>query len=161
ELVDAARALRPDVIVTDLAMPVLSGLDALRRLQAEGVDCKVVFLTMHAEAHLAGEALRAGAAGYVLKHSAGEELIRAIRDVLQGLVYVTPRVATEVMATLAGRPAQPAVELTPRQRDVLRLIAEGRTMKEVAAALRLSRRTVETHKYEMMHALGMRTTAEL
>lgn len=160
-LIDAARELRPDVIVTDMAMPGLSGLDALRRLRAEGVETKVIFLTMHADAQLAGEALRAGASGYVLKHSAGEELIRAIREVLQGRVYLTPRIAGDVVTALSG-PASPSEgKLTPRQREVLRLVAEGRTMKEIAAALHLSRRTVETHKYEMMQALGLRTTAEL
>ena len=160
-LVEAARQLRPDVIVADIAMPVLSGLDALRRLRAGGVDVKVIFLTMHADAHLAAEALRAGASGYVLKHSAGEELSRAVREVLRGGLYLTPLIARDVLAILSGPPAAPPAGLTPRQREVLALVAEGRTMKQVAAALGLSRRTVETHKYDLMQALGVGTTAEL
>ena len=160
-LVEAARALRPDVIVADIAMPVLSGLEALRRLRAERIDVKVVFLTMHEEANLAGEALRAGALGYVLKHSAGEELIRAVHEAYHRRVYLTPRIAKDVLAALAEPASAAPVELTPRQREVLHLVAEGRTMKEIAATLRLSRRTVESHKYEMMHALGVDTTAGL
>jgi DNA-binding NarL/FixJ family response regulator len=161
-LVDAARRLRPDVIVTDITMPVMSGLDALRVLAAEGIAAKIVVLTMHADAQLATEAFRAGAAGYLLKHSAGEELITAIHEVLQGRAYLTPLITREVMASVASPAAlRPRVRLTSRQRDVLRLIADGKRMKEIAAILNLSRRTVETYKYEMMQALNVRTTAEL
>ena len=161
QLLEAARELRPDVIVADIAMPVLSGLEALRRLKAEGLDAKVIFLTMHADAQLATEALRAGASGYVLKHSAGEELIRAIQEVLEGRVYLTPLLTKDVITTLTEPTTQPAVQLTPRQREVLQLIAEGRRMKEIAATLQLSTRTVETHKYQMMQALGVDSTAAL
>ena len=161
QLLEAARELRPDVIVADMAMPVLSGLEALRRLKAEGLDAKVIFLTMHADAQLATEALRAGASGYVLKHSAGEELIRAIQEVLEGRVYLTPLLTKDVITTLTEPTTQPAVQLTPRQREVLQLIAEGRRMKEIAATLQLSTRTVETHKYQMMQALGVDSTAAL
>jgi two-component system, NarL family, response regulator NreC len=161
QLLEAARELRPDVIVADMAMPVLSGLEVLRRLKAERIDAKVIFLTMHADAQLATEALRAGASGYVLKHSAGEELIRAIDEVLAGRVYLTPLLTKDVITTLTEPTSQPAVRLTPRQREVLRLIAEGRRMKEIAATLQLSTRTVETHKYEMMRALGVDSTAAL
>jgi two-component system, NarL family, response regulator NreC len=161
QLLEAARELRPDVIVADIAMPVLSGLEVLRRLKAERIDAKVIFLTMHADAQLATEALRAGASGYVLKHSAGEELIRAIDEVLAGRVYLTPLLTKDVITTLTEPTSQPAVRLTPRQREVLRLIAEGRRMKEIAATLQLSTRTVETHKYEMMRALGVDSTAAL
>jgi two-component system, NarL family, response regulator NreC len=142
-------------------MPVLSGLETLRRLKAEHIDAKVIFLTMHADAQLATEALRAGASGYVLKHSAGEELIRAIQEVVEGRVYLTPLLTKDVITTLTEPTTQPAVQLTPRQREVLQLIAEGRRMKEIAAALQLSTRTVETHKYEMMRALGADSTAGL
>jgi DNA-binding NarL/FixJ family response regulator len=157
-LVDAVRELRPDVVVADMAMPVSSGLDAFRRLKADGTDPKFIFLTMHGDAHLASEALRAGASAYLLKHSAGEELIRAIQEVLQGRVYLTPLIANDVLTTLSSAPN---VKLTMRQREVLGLVAEGRTMKQIAAALQLSPRTVETHKYEIMQALGVQTTAEL
>lgn len=161
ELIDAARRLRPDVIVADVAMPMLSGLEALRRLKAAKSDAKVIFLTMHADAQLATEAFRAGASGYVLKHSAGEELITAIREVLQGRIYLTPLITKDVITTLIEPAPKPAVKLTPRQLEVLRLIAEGRRMKEIAAILHLSTRTVETHKYEMMRSLGVESTAEL
>ena len=160
-LIDAARQLRPDVIVADIAMPVMSGMEALRRLKAAKNGAKVIFLTMHADAELATEAFRAGASGYVLKHSAGEELVTAIREVLQGRIYLTPLITKEVIATLSEAAPKPEVKLTARQREVLRLIAEGRRMKEIAAILDLSTRTVETHKYEMMRSLGVESTAEL
>jgi DNA-binding NarL/FixJ family response regulator len=131
-LLAAARELRPDVVVADIAMPVLSGLEALRQLRKEGSACKVIFLTMHADAALASAALRAGASGYLLKHSAGDELIRAIGEVLRGRVYLTPLLAQDV-PTSPGTRAE--MKLTPRQREVLGLIAEGRTMKQIAAAL--------------------------
>jgi DNA-binding NarL/FixJ family response regulator len=160
-LIDAARKLLPDVIVADIAMPVMSGLEALRRLRAVKNDAKVIFLTMHTDAELATEAFRAGASGYVLKHSAGEELIAAIREVLQGRIYLTPLITKDVITTLTEPAPKPAMKLTPRQRDVLRLIAKGRRMKEIAAILELSTRTVESHKYEMMRSLGVESTAEL
>jgi DNA-binding NarL/FixJ family response regulator len=163
-LLDATRKLKPDVIVADISMPLLNGLDAARQLKREGVTAKIVFLTMHAEAQLAAEAFRAGASGYLLKSSAGEELIAAIHEVIKGHAYVTPLITKDVLSFLmdAGRQAdQPAVKLTPRQREVLQLIAEGRTMKEVASILNISARTVESHKYEMMEALGVQTNAEL
>ena len=160
ELVEAARRTSPDVVVADMSMPGLSGLDALRRLKSEGVSAKVLFLTMHRDAALAAEALRAGASGYLLKQSAGEEVIPAIEEALAGRVFVSPEIASEVFAALAGA-VPPAARLTARQHDVLRLVVEGKTMKEVAAALKLSRRTVETHKYEMMQTLGVQTSGEL
>jgi DNA-binding NarL/FixJ family response regulator len=159
-LIDAAWKLRPDVIVTDIAMPVLSGLEALRRLKATRNEAKVIFLTMHADAQLATEAFRAGASGYVLKQSAGEELIAAIQEVLKGRTYLTPLITKNVIANLTES-TPPTVKLTPRQREVLRLIADGRRMKEIGAILELSTRTVESHKYEMMRALGVQSTAEL
>jgi DNA-binding NarL/FixJ family response regulator len=160
-MIEAARKLCPDVIIADVAMPVLSGLEALRRLKAAKSAAKVIFLTMHADAELAIEAFRAGAAGYVLKHSAGEELVTAIQEVFQGRMYLTPLITKGVLANLTEPAPNPAVKLTPRQRDVLRLLAEGRRMKEIAAILDLSTRTVETHKYEMMRSLGVESTAEL
>jgi len=163
-LLDAAQKLKPDVIVADISMPLLNGLDAARQLKRDGVTAKIVFLTMHAEAQLAAEAFRAGASGYLLKSSAGEELIAAIHEVIKGHAYVTPLITKDVLSFLMGaarQPDQPAVKLTPRQREVLQLIAEGRTMKEVASILNISSRTVESHKYEMMEALGVQTNAEL
>jgi len=163
-LLEAARNLKPDVIVADISMPLLNGLDAARQLKRDGVKAKIVFLTMHAEAQLAAEAFRAGASGYVLKSSAGEELIAAIHEVAKGRAYVTPLITKDVLSFLMGaarQGRQPAVKLTPRQREVLQLVAEGRTMKEVASILNISVRTVESHKYEMMEALGVQTNAEL
>jgi DNA-binding NarL/FixJ family response regulator len=161
QLLEAARRLRPDVIVADLAMPRLSGLEALRRLRADGLPTPMIFLTMHADAQLAAEALRAGASGFVVKHAAGKELIAAIRAVLRGKTYLTTDLAQEVAAALAEQAPPGHGRLTPRQREVVRLIAQGRTMKEVAASLGLSPRTVETHKYQIMEALSLQTTAEL
>src|SRR5215510_506414 len=160
-LIDATQRLRPDVIVADIAMPVMDGLEALHQLKAARINAKVIFLTMHADAQLATEALRAGASGYVLKHSAGEELIAAIWAALQGRTYLTPLIAQDVITSLMAPEKDATVTLTPRQREVLRLIAEGRRMKEIAATLQLSTRTVETHKYDMMRALGVQSTAEL
>jgi DNA-binding NarL/FixJ family response regulator len=161
ELLVTARDLRPDVIVTDVAMPGMSGLEALRRLRADGVAAKVVFLTMHADPELAAEALRAGASGFVVKRAAGKELIAAIHAVLHGRTYVTSDLAQDVLEALAQSGTPAARQLTPRQRDVVRLLAEGRTMKEVAAALGVSPRTVETHKYQALDALGLTRTADL
>ena len=163
-LIAAARRLHPDVIVTDISMPGMNGLDAIRELRRQGVTAKVVTLTMHADPQLAVDALRSGATAYVLKHSAGDELIAAVREVLHGRTYVTALIAKEVRAAVAGVDARPpgrSVRLTARQRQVLQLIAEGRTMKEIAAVLKVSARTVESHKYQMIEALGLRTTADL
>ena len=159
-LVEAAERLRPDIIIADLEMPSLSGLEALERLKKRGVASKFVILTMHREASVAARAMRAGASAFVLKHSAGNELIDAIDEVLDGRTYLTPAVTKDILAALDdGRGDK--IELTRRQRDVLRLIVEGRRMKEIAAILDLSARTVETHKYEMMRVLGVQSTAEL
>ena len=160
-LIDAARRLRPDVIVTDISMPGLSGLDVLPRLKAERVDSRVVVLTMHNDAALATRAIRAGASGYLLKHSAGEELVAAIQQALQGRVYLTPALTRDVIERMAQPADQSEPQLTARQRDVLRLIVEGQRMKAIAAALQLSPRTVEAHKYEIMQALDVHSTAEL
>ena len=162
ELVDAVRRLRPEIVVADIDMPGVTGLDALRRLREdEKIEVKVIFLTMHGDPGLAAEAFRAGGAGYVLKDSATAELHVAIQEVLQGRVYLTSRVAKGVLTALATHSYDDAAQLTARQKDVLRLIAEGRRMKEIGAALDLSTRTVESYKYEMMQTLGLGSTAEL
>lgn len=159
QLVDATLRLKPDVILVDISMPVLNGFDAVRRIREQGVEARIIFLTMHDDAMLLAEAFRCGGSGYVLKQAAGEELINAIREVAQGRNYVSPLVT--------NRPAEPLSDgtlrttITPRQREVLELIGRGLTMKEVAAELNISTRTAESHKYEMMQALGVETTAEL
>jgi DNA-binding NarL/FixJ family response regulator len=160
-LFDAATRLRPDVIVADISMPTLSGLDALRQLNARNDGVRVVFLTMHADARLAAEAFRLGARGFVLKHSSGDELVRAIHEVLQGHKYMSAALTGEVLALMSGRSEPAAVELTARQQEVLRLIVNGQRMKEIAASLQLSPRTVETIKYEMMRDLDVHSTPEL
>jgi len=160
-LIDAAKRLRPDVIVTDISMPGLSGLDVLPRLKAERVDSRVVVLTMHNDAALATRAIRAGASGFLLKLSAGEELVTAIQQALQGHVYLTPALTRDVIERMQQPEGQAEPQLTARQRDVLRLILEGQRMKAIAAALQLSARTVEAHKYEIMQVLDVHSTAEL
>jgi DNA-binding NarL/FixJ family response regulator len=161
ELIAAAKRLRPDLIVTDLSMPGMSGIDVLARLKAEHIDSKVIVLTMHNDAEMATRALRAGASAFLLKHAAGQELLNAIQQALEGRTYLTPALTKEVLERMAtsSEPSEP--QLTARQRDVLRLILEGLRMKEIGEALQLSARTVETHKYQMMQILGVDSTAEL
>ena len=160
-LIEAATRLRPDVIITDLSMPGLSGLDVLARLKTERVESKIIVLTMHHDPALATDAIRSGAAGFLLKESAGDELLAAVRYALEGKVYISPSVTREVMERLASPTKSAEPQLTSRQRDVLRLIVKGLRMKEIAANLGLSTRTVEGYKYEMMDTLGVTSTAEL
>ena len=160
-LFEAATRLRPDVIVADISMPTLSGLDVLRQLNARHDGVKIVFLTMHADARLAAEAFRLGARGFVLKHSSGDELVRTIDEVLQGHKYMSAALTDEVLALMSGRLEPAPVALTSRQQEVLRLIVNGQRMKEIAASLQLSPRTVETIKYEMMRDLDVHSTPEL
>jgi DNA-binding NarL/FixJ family response regulator len=163
-LVEAARTLRPDVIVADITMPHLNGIDAMVRLREEGNRTPVVFLTMHRDVTFARRALEAGASGFVLKHSAPAELITALRAALDGKTYLTPQLAGEVLDAMREGPTQtpdPVSALTPRQREVLQLLAEGRSAKEIAAALSISTRTVEFHKYQMMETLDLHTNADL
>ncbi len=164
ELVEAAKRLRPDVIVADISMPHLNGIDALALLKRDNPEVRVVFLTMHKEAGYARRALEAGASGYVLKHSAQAELFLAVRAALEGKVFITPALAGEVLRDMKGNPAQagdPVAVLTPRQREILQLTAEGRSTKEIAAQLDISPRTVEFHKYQLMNALKLQGNAEL
>jgi DNA-binding NarL/FixJ family response regulator len=164
QLIEAAGRLQPDVIVADVTMPHLNGIDALVRLRDDGNDVPVVFLTMHRDVNFARRALEVGAAGFVLKHSASVELVAAIHAALQGKTYLTPQLAGEVLEAMKQgreRPADPIASLTLRQREVLQLLAEGRSAKEIARSLSISTRTVEFHKYQMMETLGLRTNAEL
>jgi len=160
-LVAAARKLRPDVIVSDISMPQMNGLDALAHLKRDNPAVRVVFLTMHRDAAYARRALEAGASGFVLKHSAPAELVLAVRAALQGRTFIAPELAAEVFRTAKEKDADPLAALTPRQREILQLLAEGKSAKVIAAALGLSARTVEFHKYTLMDALGMENSAEL
>jgi len=167
ELVRAATELRPDVIVADIGMPNLNGLEAIRQLQKEGLQAKTVFLTMHAGVDFAVQAFRLGASGYLLKVDASEELVRAIKEALAGRLYITPSIAKDVMMVLMEGPKAPSeneepwAKLTGREREVLQLVAEGRTMAEIGDILHISSRTVERHKYNLMDKLKLRTTADL
>jgi DNA-binding NarL/FixJ family response regulator len=163
-LVEAAEKLRPEVIVTDISMPLMNGLEAIRQIRARRPNAKIIVLTMHHDTRLAAEAFRAGVSGYLLKVSPGEELINAIREVAEGRSYVTSLLAKDLINLLidpGAAPREGISPLTPRQREVLQLIAEGRTAKEVAAILHISPRTAESHKYDIMQALGAQTTADL
>ena len=145
-LVEEAKKLRPDVIVADITMPHLNGIDALEQLKKNDPRVKVVFLTMHREVAYARRALQAGAAGFVLKHSAPKELVTAIRAALGGQTYITPVLAGEVLESIRKDPKtskDPLASLTPRQREILQLVAEGKTAKEIATVLGISTRTVE------------------
>lgn len=159
-LLEAAKAMRPNVVVTDISMPGLNGIDAIRNLRAADRRVKIVVLTMHADTHLASRAIDAGASGFLLKTSSAEELIGAIREVLDGGRYLTPLIGKDLFDVIREGTSKPDA-LTPRQREVLQLVAEGRTMKEVAATLGISIRTAESHKYEIMRVLGVQTSADL
>jgi DNA-binding NarL/FixJ family response regulator len=163
-LVELAKKLRPDVIVADITMPHLNGIDALAQLKKENPNVRVVFLTMHQNATYARRALEAGASGYVLKHSAPAELVMAIRAALVGKTFITPSLTAEVLQAMKRDPKKakdPVASLTPRQREILQLLAEGRSAKEIAATLGISPRTVEFHKYQMMDSLQIQSSAEL
>ena len=159
-LLEEFSRLHPDVVLLDIGMPLLNGLDAGRQLKARHKSVKLIYLTMNPDPDLAGEALRLGASGYVLKSSAFQELKQAIHEVLQGRSYITPLITREVVGSLIGR-QNSRHELTMRQREVLQLLAEGRSMKEVGAILDLTPRTVAFHKYRMMEQLRLKTSAEL
>ncbi|HTG99602.1 MAG TPA: response regulator transcription factor [Vicinamibacterales bacterium] len=161
-LVAAVETLNPDVVVLDISMPLLNGLEAGRQIKQKSRHVKLVYLTMNEDPDLAAEAFRAGASGYLLKSSAASELTTAIREVAQGRSYITPLVAGGLVEALQHTSdRKPGDDLTPRQREVLQLLAEGRSMKEVAALLNLTPRTVAFHKYQMMEQLKVKSTAEL
>jgi len=163
-LVEQASTLYPDVIVADISMPQLNGIEAARQIKKIDKNIKIVFLTMHQDATYAANAFEAGASGFVLKHSASSELIRAIREAIKGRTYVTPLIAGDLIYTYqeAGSPEKNLFKkISPRQREVLQLLAEGKSAKEIASILNISTRTVEFHKYRMMEQLNIKTSAEL
>ena len=159
-LVSECLRLKPDAVVLDIAMPLLGGLEAGRQIAAQRKETRLVYLTMNADPEMAAEALRIGALGYVLKSSAGSELKTAIRQALDGRSYITPLITRDVVDSLIERRRR-LPGLTSRQREVLQLLAEGRSMKEVGALLNLTPRTVAFHKYRMMEQLRIRSSAEL
>jgi len=176
-LLRAVEEYLPDVIVADVSMPMLNGIEAAEQLKRAGSTAKIIFLTMHPDVSYAARALATGACGFVLKHSAPGELLTAVREALAGRNYVTPRVAAELKrlkrpvadgddasggaAVAASAASDPIGRLTPRQREVLQLVAEGRSAKEVANILNISPRTAEFHKYRLMEQLAVTTNAEL
>jgi DNA-binding NarL/FixJ family response regulator len=162
QLVRLIQEFKPEVAVADISMPSLNGLEALRQCRSAHLRTRFIFLTANLEVGLATEAFRIGAAGYVLKVAAGEELLTAIREVLAGRTYITPRIAGEVMQNLMN-PVEESGQalLTIREREVLQLLAEGKTLKEIGAVLNVSPRTVEFHKNNIVAKTGLRTTAEL
>lgn len=167
-LLEAAKKLEPDVVIADISMPLLNGIDAARQLRKILPGAKIVFLSMHADPTYVTEAFKAGGAGYLLKRSAASELVFAIEEVLKGRFYVTPAVAKDVLKDVFAEsepsrkePPTQGPNLTPRQREVLQLVAEGKSIKEIASILDISIKTVEFHKSRIMEELDLHTTAEL
>jgi DNA-binding NarL/FixJ family response regulator len=163
-MIAAAFKLQPDLIVADIAMPQLNGIEAFIQLRRDMPRVKAIFLTMHHEIAYARRAMEAGASGFVLKHAAPAELVLAIRTALGGDVYITPSLTGELLHAMRSGPQptdEPGDAVTARQREILQLLAEGHSAKEIANTLNLSRRTVEFHKYHMMDSLGLHNTTEL
>ena len=162
-LIDQALRLKPDIFLIDIAMPRLNGLDACERIKAILPGARIIVLTMNEDADTAAEAIRRGASGYLMKKAASSELIAAIKTVLQGRVYITPLISHGMTSLFVSqaKAKESAAALSLRQREVLQLIAEGRSMKEAADILKVTARTIAFHKYSIMEHLGIRTTAEL
>ena len=163
-LVASAKELHPDVIVADISMPHLNGIDAIAQLKKSNASVKVILLTMHQDPAYARRALEAGAVGFVVKHSAPAEIVMAIHAALKGQTFITPALASDVLRQAAHGSEgarEDAGHLTPRQREILQLLAEGCSAKEIAARLSISPRTVEFHKYQMMEMHGLHSSAEL
>jgi len=158
ELIELARQLSPDIALIDIVMPELTGLEASQKLLEAVPGCKVIFVSMHSKAEFVREAFRAGASGYILKRSAASELVEAMREVMKGNAYLSPFIAKDVLSVLL-LPHAPS--LTARQREVLRLVADGRSAKEIADYLHISVKTAQFHKTSIMEKLGVHTTAEL
>jgi DNA-binding NarL/FixJ family response regulator len=161
--VKAVESLKPDVLILDVSMPLLNGIEAARQIHALNANVKIVFLTMHTDVSYVREAFDAGASAYVIKHSASDDLQIAIRKVVLGRTYITPSVSKDGLIPIPRREkkSKDSVPLTQRQREILRLVAEGKSAKEAASILHLSSRTVEFHKYRMMQKLGLETSAQL
>ena len=160
-LLDEAARLKPDLVIVDVGMPVLNGLDAARRIKENTPKVKFIFLTMQDDPHLAAAALELGPVAFVLKHSAGSELLKAIDEVMRGHSYIAPRMRSEDWAEAKARARQFSKDLTPRQRDIVQLFGEGRPMKEIAALLNLSEKTVEFHKHHIMVSFNLKNNADL
>jgi DNA-binding NarL/FixJ family response regulator len=164
QLVEKAAELHPDLIVADISMPLLNGIDALRQIKEDNPGVRMVFLTMHPDSSYLTRAFEAGALGYVLKHAASDELVTALHAALRGERFISPELKRDAVVELlddSRRHLKTTLELTPRQRQVLQLLAEGNSAKQIGAILEISARTVETHKYKMMDDLGVKTTAQL
>lgn len=163
ELLEAASKLHPDVVVLDIGMPLMNGLEAGRRLKEQRPSVKLIFLTMNEDRDLAVEAMRCGASGYLLKSSAASELIGAIQMALKGKSYVTPQIARGMQKAFINNPGakKRAKVLSARQREVVQLLAEGKSMKQIASVLNVTPRTVAFHKYRVMETLHLDTTAQL
>ena len=163
-LIAAVAELQPDVVVADVSMPHLNGIEAVRQIKEKSPQIKVVMLTMHHDVQYAVRAFEAGASGFVLKASASNELITAIGEAMRGKTYVTPLIAGDLIQSYREGKANPEIglrQLSARQREILQLVAEGRSAKEIGRALNISARTVESHKYQIMEALNVKTSAEL
>ena len=160
-LVDEAVRLNPDIVIADVGMPLLNGLDAARRIKELAPKVKFIFLTMRDDANLAAAALELGTIAFVLKHSAGSELLQAIEHVLRGKSYLTPKLKANDWVEAKARAKQFSAEMTPRQKDIVQLLAEGRSMKEIAALLQLSPKTVEFHKHQIMASFNFKSNVDL
>jgi DNA-binding NarL/FixJ family response regulator len=160
-LLTETRRLYPDIIVVDIGMPLLNGLDAGKRIRQQHPNIKLVFLTMQDDPNLAAAALELGTIGFVLKHSAGSELLKAIDQVLHGKPYVTPKLRPEDWVNQKSRARQYPSQLTPRQREIVQMCAEGRPLKEIAGLLDLSEKTIQFHKYHIMETFNLKSNADL
>jgi DNA-binding NarL/FixJ family response regulator len=162
-LLEAVEELKPDVVLVDIGMPLLNGLDAAREIKRREPRMKLIFLTMNSDADIAAQALKVGARGYLLKTSESSELLRAVHDVVQGLSYVTPQISRAIEENFIRDPngMHRSKHLTSRQCEVLQMLAEGRSMKEIAYVLRIAHRTVRFHKSQIIEELGITTNSEL
>ncbi|MEI8015139.1 MAG: response regulator transcription factor [Nitrospira sp.] len=160
-LLAAAKTAQPDIVILDISMPLLNGIAATEQLKKICPQAKVIIVTMHADAEYVRSAFEAGASAYVLKGSAVDELEQAIRAVLGGHSYITPLITKELVDVYLSAPSEKPRGLTPRQREVLQFLAEGRTAKEIANLLHITSRTVEFHKGQILDQLKLKTTADL